>query len=391
MGNFIQLHLLTNYGPSNLNRDDLGRPKTVVIGGVQRLRISSQSLKRACRTSDLFEELSCGIRTKEMGVKIKDAFTTDCSLEEILLDKIKTPSKTSGIAEKEAKAWAWKIASVFVDKMKKGKPDTTEDDENSDKENKKDKKKEKSNVDKDTLKGEQIVFYYPEEIAKMSALITKLKGGEQAPSDKEINDLLVDRGSGIDVSMFGRMMACSPAYNVEAAVQVAHAFTVHKAAVEDDYFTAVDDLNVKEEHSGSAHIGAAEFGAGVFYLYICIDRNLLRENLSGDKELTNKAIGAFIGSVVTVSPSGKQNSFASRSYASYILAEKGEVQPRSLSVAFLKPISSDDIFVSAIEAIENTKSAFDKVYNENDIQSKVVNILKPEAGTLKELIEFCKE
>ena len=117
----------------------------------------------------------------------------------------------------------------------------------------------------------------------------------------------------------------------------------------------------------------------------------MRENLSGDKELTNKAIGAFIGSVVTVSPSGKQNSFASRSYASYILAEKGEVQPRSLSVAFLKPISSDDIFVSAIEAIENTKSAFDKVYNENDIQSKVVNILKPEAGTLKELIEFCKE
>jgi len=43
MGNFIQLHLLTSYPPSNLNRDDLGRPKTAIMGGKTRLRISSQS------------------------------------------------------------------------------------------------------------------------------------------------------------------------------------------------------------------------------------------------------------------------------------------------------------------------------------------------------------
>lgn len=55
MTTFIQLHLLTAYPAANLNRDDTGAPKTVVLGGAKRLRISSQSLKRAWRTSELFE------------------------------------------------------------------------------------------------------------------------------------------------------------------------------------------------------------------------------------------------------------------------------------------------------------------------------------------------
>ena len=70
MNRFMQLHLLTSYPPSNLNRDDLGRPKTAEMGGATRLRISSQSLKRAWRTSQVFEEAAkghVGTRTKEMG------------------------------------------------------------------------------------------------------------------------------------------------------------------------------------------------------------------------------------------------------------------------------------------------------------------------------------
>ena len=82
MEKFVQLHILTNYGPSNLNRDDLGRPKTVVVGGVQRLRVSSQCLKRAWRTSDVFEA-ETGIRTKELGVKIKNALMTDLTLAQV--------------------------------------------------------------------------------------------------------------------------------------------------------------------------------------------------------------------------------------------------------------------------------------------------------------------
>ena len=98
MSRFIQLHLLTSYPPSNLNRDDLGRPKTAVMGGKTRLRISSQSLKRAWRTSDLFTEAlngHIGTRTKGMGTEVYNT----------LIKK--------GAAEKKAKEWAKQIAGVF--------------------------------------------------------------------------------------------------------------------------------------------------------------------------------------------------------------------------------------------------------------------------------------
>jgi CRISPR system Cascade subunit CasC len=71
MTTFLQLHMLTSYPPACLNRDDLNRPKTTVMGGVPRLRISSQSLKRAWRKSPCFEESlkgHVGTRTKTKGV-----------------------------------------------------------------------------------------------------------------------------------------------------------------------------------------------------------------------------------------------------------------------------------------------------------------------------------
>lgn len=385
MAKFIQLHILTNYGPSNLNRDDLGRPKTAVIGGVQRLRVSSQCLKRAWRTSEVFELETC-IRTKEIGVKIKDALIADLTLNQILKGANISSGKKSAISENEAKEFAWKIASVFVDKMKK---DSKNDDEKETEDKTSEKKdKKKSNVDKKTLKSKQMVFYYWEEIANIDLLIQELKnGGKKTLTEKDINDLLVTKGAGVDVGMFGRMMACSSKFNVEAAVQVAHAFTVHKSAVEDDYFSAVDDLNKHEEHSGSGHIGEAEFGAGLFYLYVCIDSELLKENLGGNEELVQKAILALVESAVTVSPSGKQNSFASRAYASYVLAEKGDKQPRSLAGAFLKPVSGEDVFDNAVSSLINTRKAFNAVYGDKS-EPKILNAVKGE-GTLDDLKCYC--
>lgn len=339
MGKFIQLHLLTNYGPSNLNRDDLNRPKTAVVGGVQRLRVSSQSLKRAWRTSEIFESALAGhigTRTKTMGKKVYD-------------DIVK-----KGIPESKAKEWATSIAGVF------GK------------------------CKKDSVEIEQLAHFSPEEIAAINALVAKLKN---APVESDLQ-LLRENHTAVDISMFGRMLADNPKYNTEAAVQVAHAFTVHKAAVEDDYFSAVDDLNAHEEHAGSAHIGEAEFGAGLFYLYICIDADLLVENLSGNKELAQKAIKALVETAATVSPTGKQNSFASRAYASYILAEKTDKQPRSLAAAFLKPVSGEDVLKNAVETLKETRDRFGDAYGCKDIPKEEVNTVQGE-GSLAKLLDFC--
>lgn len=348
MSNFIQLHLLTSYPPSCLNRDDLGRPKTAIMGGIQRLRISSQSLKRAWRTSDLFKEAldgHIGTRSKEMGVQVYNRLIE------------------GGIKEKQAKEWAMAIAERFGKLKGKDK-----------------------NKPLQELEIEQLAHFSPEEMKAIDAVTKTLLTEKRPPNEKELQ-LLREEHQSVDIALFGRMLASNPTFNMEAAAQVAHAISVHKVAVEDDYFTAVDDLNKGEEDMGAAHIGEIEFAAGLFYLYACINRDLLVENLNKNEELAKKTLRALTESATTIAPSGKQNSFASRAYASYILAEKGNRQPRSLSVAFLKPVTGNDMLNDAIAALNKTRDNMDKSYGPIASSRYVVNATTGE-GTLAGLLDF---
>ncbi|MCG6658857.1 type I-E CRISPR-associated protein Cas7/Cse4/CasC [Halomonas campisalis] len=354
MSHFIQLHLLTSYPPANLNRDDLGRPKTAIMGGAKRLRVSSQSLKRTWRTSALFEEAlgqHRGQRTKRVGLEA----------EKRLLEK--------GVKEKEARAWATEIAKVFGD------------------------------VAKGELATSQLVHIGPEEQTAVDALVETLAAENRAPEKADL-ELLRHKPAAADIALFGRMLAAVPEYNVEAACQVAHAITVHAAEVEDDYFTAVDDLNTGDEHRGAAHVGEAGFAAGLFYSYICIDRQQLIDNLNGDAELAERAIAALVEAAVRTSPKGKQNSFGSRAHASYVLAEKGDQQPRSLSVAFLRPVVGQDQAGEAIDQLEAQVNAFDGAYGAGADRRYIVSAMpgyqgpkfegEVVTGNLDGLIEFLK-
>lgn len=348
MSRFIQLHILTSYPPSNLNRDDTGSPKTAIVGDCMRLRISSQSLKRAWRTSDIFESTlkgNIGTRTKEMGVLVYQA----------LLEK--------GIVEKNAREWAKMIAACF------GKP--------------KSEKKAENNED---LHVEQLVHFSPEERSAINALVAQLVESKVAPADADLKLLRKD-STAVDIAMFGRMLASTPAFNTEAAVQVAHAITVHKAAVEDDYFIAVDDLNNGEVEVGAAHIGELGFGAGVFYLYICINKEQLEKNLGGDSVLAARALTALLHAVTKVSPTGKQNSFASRAYAGYVLAEKGDQQPRSLAQAFLAPVKGPDLMKRAVEELSKRRENFDAVYGACADENRVLDV-EAGSGSLAEVADF---
>jgi CRISPR system Cascade subunit CasC len=341
MSQFIQLHILTSYAPSNLNRDDLGRPKTAKMGGFDRLRVSSQSLKRNWRCSEVFESAlsnNIGKRTKRFGQQVFD----------LMIKK--------GASDKNAKVWAADIAGVF------GK------------------------IKKDSLEIEQLAHISPEEQTAAFELAAILVEENRAPKEEEKN-LLRKNQSAVDIAMFGRMLASSPRFNVEAACQVAHALSVHSIVVEDDYFTAVDDLNDGKEDSGSSHIGESGFAAALFYNYICINKSQLIENLDGNEALANKAIQALTEAAVKVSPKGKQNSFASRAYASYVLAEKGEYQPRSLSAAFLKPIAGGDQAVDAIKALNKQAENFDKVYGECAETRYAIDAVNGE-GSFEELKAF---
>lgn len=338
MTTFLQLHLLTAYPPACLNRDDLNRPKTAVMGGVLRLRVSSQSLKRAWRTSEQFESLlkgHVGTRTKLKGVEIYQQLAK------------------AGVKEKDAKEWAQVIAGRFG-KLKAAKQDKPLND----------------------LEIEQLAHFSPEEETAIVALAEKLAAEKRKPTDEELN-LLRKMHTAADIALFGRMLADSPGFNSEAACQVAHAVTVHRAAVEDDFFTAVDDLNTREEDAGSAHMGEQGFGAGLFYLYVCVNCDQLREQL-GD-ELAGKTIRALIESAATVAPTGKQNSFASRAWAYYALAEKGSRQPRALSLAFVKPVREGDMLSDAVAALTGMRDNLDKVYYQGKaVDSRSINAVTGE-------------
>lgn len=400
MTKFIQLHDLTSYPPSNLNRDDLGRPKTAVMGGSQRLRVSSQSLKRSWRTSDIFSEAlskNIGIRTRDMGIQVHKALTTGYSLIELVEGKTDLTEKNPKVPEEMARKWAQSIAGVFGKLREKSDDNTKEDSsqseagetpnsEGSEKPKKAKSKKAKPKKEPNTLQVEQLVHFSPEEIVGIDLLITKLARSQQDPSDEDLK-LLREKQKAVDIAMFGRMLASNPAYSPEAAVQVSHAITVHSVAVEDDYFTAIDDLNSIQETKGSAHIGEAEFGSGLFYTYVCVNCDLLEKNLDGDTELAKKALRALAECVAKVSPTGKQNSYASRAYSSYLLAEKGTQQPRSLSVSFLRALNGKDLLGEAITTLRNTNKNMEEVYGPCSDEKYELDAYNT-VGTLSELIDF---
>lgn len=346
MADFLQLHLLTAYGPSNLNRDDTGRPKSVLFGATQRLRVSSQSLKRAWRTSDVFKNGLDGYlasRTQRLG---KD-----------ILDRL----REGGLDDDQALPIARQIAGVFG--------------------------KIKGEKDSQPTFIEQLAFVSPEERERAFRLADMAIAGEDITIDED--GLLAKADSAADVAMFGRMLADSPKFNREAAVQVAHAITTHRAIAEDDYYTAVDDLKSRDEpeDAGAGFVGVQEYGAGVFYLYVCVDRDLLLQNLDGNRALRDASLAALVEAAATVSPGGKQASFASRARAFYAMAEKGAAQPRSLAAAFLKPVEGKDQGRESINAMEGLCDRLDAAYGACADDRCTMNIDSGE-GTLSELLAF---
>jgi len=266
------------------------------------------------------------------------------------------------VSEKKAKDWAKLISSQFG----------------------------KSKKDNE-LEIEQLVHISPEEQSAIEDLVETIVRENRAPEDNEL-DLLRRTGMAADIALFGRMLAAKPAHNVEAACQVAHAISVHSIVIEDDYFTAVDDLNNHDVDAGASHIGETGFASALFYSYICINNELLLENLNGDRDLAEKTVRSLVEVIAKVSPTGKQNSFGSHAYASYIRAERGNQQPRSLSVAFLKPVdqSADDYLSAAIHALEAQATNFDKVYGSCATSTSTLNTSTGE-GSLDELLDFASQ
>ena len=355
MTTFVQFHLLTRFGPSNPNRDDQGRPKQAVIGGGPRLRMSSQSVKRALRESSFFELDLAG----NMGTRTKR-----------LYEKLQEKLVSGGADAKRATEIAEQVAGIFgkIEAPKKG---------------------EEARV------ASTLAFISPQEWKLAEDLAEKIAAGDDLPGDKDLKKLVLRRADGaVDIAMFGRMLASDADFNRDAAVQVAHAITTHTTQAEEDWFSAVDDLN-KAEDTGAGHLGETAFGAGIYYQYVCVNCDLLVENLAADRELAARGIEALARALPQTAPAGKQNSFAHRPMAFYMRAEAGPRAPRDLSGAFFTPVErklqhlgANDLERGSILALEQTVAQIDTCYFDGVPESHSLLNTLDGAGTLAQIVAF---
>jgi len=288
----IETHIIQNFAPSNLNRDDTNAPKECEFGGVRRARISSQCLKRAMRMAPVFAkttQVPLGMRTKYASRVIG----------EYLKAKVKPDDEINQAIPLMLEAYLSKL-----DSKAKNEPKTA-----------------------------VLLYLSPSEVKKISeamlenrdALLEKEKKGKDAA--EAIAKQLTRSASGItsapDIALFGRMMAEKPDLSLDAACQVAHAISTHRTTFEMDYFTAVDDLNQKEE-TGAGMLGFVAFNSACFYRYANIHWEQLVKNLAGDEALAKKTVEAFLRAAAEAVPSGKQTSFAANNPPSFLLATARE-------------------------------------------------------------------
>lgn len=304
MSTYVDIHIIQNLPPSCVNRDDSGSPKSAVYGGVRRLRVSSQSWKRATRLyfNDLLDAKDVGVRTKRVVEVLAERITEDAP--ELAGDAVT-------LAEGVFKAARIKLSPP------RGKKDAPQE-------------------------SGYLLFLSTSQIARLAELaIASARDGETL--DAKTVKKIFKEAHAVDIALFGRMVADDTDLNVDAACQVAHAISTHAAENEYDFFTAVDDdkSRSEEEDAGAGMMGTVEFSSATMYRYATVNLDMLVENL-GDGDAALRALEVFIKGFCLSMPTGKQNTFANRTLPEAVVVSVRDDQPVSLVGAFEKPIRTNE-------------------------------------------------
>ena len=362
MKTLVEIHILQNFAPSNLNRDDTGSPKDALFGGTRRARVSSQCLKRAVRQhfAGLVEQNT--LESDDL------AFRTKRVLDTITKFLIKRGRAETEATEKVRLALAAMELSV-----------------------------------KEDGKSEYLLFLGQREVVSIANIIDEkwnsITAGETSPiegkkpgkakkqaaqnADPELKkalDKVFNGGKAVDVALFGRMLADMPEKNQNAACQVAHAISTHTVEREFDFYTAVDDLK-PEDTAGADMMGTVEFNSACFYRYAVVDWEKLVANLQGDAELAAKGLRAFLEGFVVAEPTGKQNTFAAHNPPEFIsVAVRRNTAPRNLANAFETAVftkKGESLTRKSAEELAKKAKALRSAFGGKD-ETFVLNLVKAE-------------
>lgn len=354
--NFINYHVLISHSPSCLNRDDMNMQKTAVFGGVNRVRISSQSLKRTMRMSSYYQSQfgSASTRTRELEKLIP-----------IFVDELRDEFEPSLIA---------KTMELFVrEKIEDGETEDANEQEGG------------AVGDSGTSKKLAVAPWSIDEIRVLCGIVkavsltedemrkaktdaAKQKGKKKKSEQEFIDDVLTKKrvkavkekgdvvrraiASALDIALSGRMATSGLMTSVDGALAVAHAITTHAVEPQDvDWFTAVDDLTIDAGETGAGHLDTQQFSSGVFYRYASLNLKQLQVNLglieSIKAEETDESRQRVLDIarhvfhlLATVVPSAKQQSFAAHNLADFAITSFSDL-PISLANAFEQPVKRD--------------------------------------------------
>lgn len=345
---FLQIHTLTSYHASLLNRDDAGLAKRIPFGGATRLRISSQCLKRHWRQW-LMEQLK-NDRALPSGWRSRHFFDR----------VVKQRLVAAGMEESQAHDLVFQLGQAVLTAAG-----------------------EKDALDKETLEMKQPVLFGECEADYFVKLIEEAARAEnpKAFMDEKVKEArenfrallrqagLGDLPAGFEGALFGRFVTSDVLARVDAPVHVAHAFTTHALDTEMDFFTVVDDL-AREEETGGAHMNETELGAGIFYGYVAVDVPLLVSNMTGcrredwktqDPSDTRKLLELLLHAIAQVTPGAKLGATAPYARAEWALLEVGQDLPRSLANAYLQPVKLSDRIHPMAASVEAAASYLQKL------------------------------
>lgn len=369
----IDVHALQTLPPSLINRDDTGAPKSAVFGGVPRQRVSSQSWKRAIRAyfENNVDPDSVGDRSKRLPEKIAKLVEDHEGWDaERAIKQVSDLFKTAGISTE--------VDSKRIKELEK-----------SDAEDKEELLKEARYP-----RTKYLIFLSPQQIERAAREIVAADGEKIKKADaKEI----LDTQHSVDMAMFGRMIADDAAFNVDAAVQVAHALGIHDSAPEFDYFTAVDDLAEDGEETGAGMIGTVQMMSSTLYRFATVNVAGLTANLDSEENAKQAAI-QFVDAFIKSMPTGKINTFANHTLPELVYITVRDTRPVSLVTAFEEPVRATDnknLRIAGAEALAKEEKEFEENYGLKPQAAFVVGVSEArepfaeiaETVTLPELAE----
>lgn len=359
---FLQIHFLTSYHATLLNRDDAGLAKRITFGGTPRLRVSSQCQKRHWREWMMRQtNLPRGYRTRYFFSRIVKKRLIQNGMDEELATELilhlgqalltaasdKTPLDKDTLAMKQPVLFGKPEADFFVHLIEEAAQCGSKD---------------------------EALTHISEKMNRQNAKALLGQGGLDHPA------------AGFEGAMFGRFVTSDILARVDAPVHVAHAFTTHALDTEVDFFTVVDDLAGDE--TGAAHANDMELGGGIYYGYVVVDVPLLVSNLTGcareewrTQESANakKLLELLTRAAAQVSPGAKLGATAPYANAECIVLEVGKSQPRSLANAFLRAVENRkldaDLMGLSVQAMGNYMCALDEMYGKNQNDSRFVSVI----------------